>query len=64
MRIHTFGAESAPVVIMLPGSFCNADTMDDIISRLKAEFRILAVDYNGQYPGSKKPAADPLRTYP
>ena len=26
MRIHTCGEESAPVVIMLLGSFCNADT--------------------------------------
>ncbi len=55
MRIHTFGAEHAPVVIMLPGSFCNADTMANIISRLEEEFRILAVDYNGQYAGSRKP---------
>ena len=54
MRIHTFGAESAPVVIMLPGSFCNADTMANIITRLEREFHILAVDYNGQYAGSEK----------
>ena len=55
MRIHTFGDEKAPVIIMLPGSFCNADTMADLIDRLKTEFRILAVDYNGQYAGSEKP---------
>ena len=55
MRIHTYGDERAPVVIMLPGSFCNADTMENIISELKAEFRVLAVDYNGQYAGSAKP---------
>ena len=54
MRIHAFGAEHAPVVIMLPGSFCNADTMANIISVLEAEFRVLAVDYNGQYAGSRK----------
>ncbi len=54
MRIHTFGAEHAPVVIMLPRSFCNADTMANIISVLEAEFRVLAVDYNGQYAGSRK----------
>ena len=55
MRIHTYGAENAPVVVMLPGSFCNADTMANIIGRLEREFYILAVDYNGQYAGSEKP---------
>ena len=55
MRIHTFGAETASVVIMLPGSFCSADTMANIINRLETEFHILAVDYNGQYAESEKP---------
>ncbi len=55
MRIHTYGEENDPVMIMLPGSFCNADTMANIISRLEAEFRVLAVDYNGQYAGSETP---------
>lgn len=55
MRIHTCGEERAPVVIMLPGSFCNADTMMNIIMELEAEFHILAVDYNGQYAGSEMP---------
>ena len=55
MRIHTYGEERAPVVIMLPGSFCNADTMMNIIMELEAEFHILAVDYNGQYAGSEMP---------
>ena len=47
MRIHTCGVEGRPVIIMLPGSFCNADTMANIITRLKPEFHILAVDYSG-----------------
>jgi len=55
MRIHTYGVEGAPVVIMLPGSFCNADTMMNIITGLEERFRVLAVDYSGQYPGSEKP---------
>ncbi len=42
MRIHTYGEECAPVVIMLPGSFCNADTLMNIIMELEAEFHILA----------------------
>ena len=55
MRIHTCGVEGRPVIIMLPGSFCNADTMANIITRLKPEFHILAVDYSGQYAGSETP---------
>ncbi len=54
MKIHTYGDKQAPVVIMLPGSFCNADTMANIISVLEKELRILAVDYNGQYEGSER----------
>ena len=56
MRIHTYGEKDAPVIIMLPGSFCNADTMANIITRLERDFHILAVDYNGQYAGSEKPS--------
>ena len=55
MRIHTYGEERSPVVIMLPGSFCNADTMTNIVAELEGAFRILAVDYNGQYAGSEMP---------
>ena len=55
MRIHDGGEKSAPVMIMLPGSFCNADSMANIISRLETTFRILAVDYSGQYAESEKP---------
>ena len=55
MKIHAYGAEHAPVIIMLPGSFCNADTMTNIIEKLEGEFRVLAVDYSGQYAGSEKP---------
>ena len=54
MKIHTYGQEHAPVIIMLPGSFCNADTMENIIAGLDTEYYILAVDYNGQYAGSEK----------
>ena len=55
MIIHTYGEENAPVIIMLPGSFCNADTMANIIAQLETAFHILAVDYNGQYAESEKP---------
>ena len=52
MRIHDDGVKSAPVMIMLPGSFCNADSMANVISRLETEYRILTVDYSGQYAES------------
>ena len=55
MKIHTYGEKDTPVVIRLPGSFCNADTMANIIEKLETEFYVLAVDYNGQYSGSDKP---------
>ncbi len=35
MRIHTYGEKGAPVVIMLLGSFCNADIMANIIRKLE-----------------------------
>ena len=38
MRIHSYGMEGTPVIIMLPGSFCNADTMANIIAQLETEF--------------------------
>ena len=44
MKIHTYGEKDTPVVIMLPGSFCNADTMANIIEKLETEFYVLAVD--------------------
>ena len=55
MRIHSFGEERAPVIVMLPGSFCNADTMGNIIGMLEQDFHVLAVDYSGQYEGSERP---------
>ena len=55
MRFCARGDERAPLVVMLPGSFCNADTMANIIAELEGEFHILAVDYNGQYAGCEKP---------
>ena len=55
MKIHSYGNEHAPTIIMLPGSFCNADTMANIINVLSPQYHILAADYNGQYAGSEKP---------
>ncbi len=55
MRIHTYGEGNDLVMIMLPSSFCNADTTVNILSKREAEFRVPAVEYNGQYPGGEKP---------
>ena len=38
MRIHSVGEVNRPAIVMLPGSFCNADTMENIIQELKGEF--------------------------
>ena len=54
MKIHSFGEENKSTIIMLPGSFSNADTMENIIRKTETEFHVLAVDYNGQYEDSKK----------
>ena len=54
MKIHSFGEENKSTIIMLPGSFCNADIMENIIRKMETEFHVLAVDYNGQYEDSKK----------
>ena len=37
MRIHSYGMEGTPAIIMLPGSFCNADTMADRVLELLAD---------------------------
>ena len=37
MRIHDDGVKSAPIMIMLPGSFCNADSMANMTKPNKTE---------------------------
>lgn len=53
MIFNTFGNSEKPVVIMLAGSFCPPESMENIYSVLKDSYYIIAPDYNGQYEGSK-----------
>lgn len=53
MVFNTFGSPSDPVVIMLAGSFCPAESMELIYSRLKHDYFIIAPTYNGCHEGSK-----------
>lgn len=53
MRFNTFGNKTAPVIIMLTGSFCPARSMEYLYSELKKDFYIIAPDYNGHYKESK-----------
>lgn len=53
MKFNKFGDKNSPVIIMLAGSFCPAESMENIYSRLKSDFYIIAPTYNGCYEGSK-----------
>ncbi len=53
MLFNTFGNPSNPVVIMLAGSFCPAESMDFLYLRLKESFFVIAPTYNGCHEGSK-----------
>lgn len=52
MIFNTFGRKENPVIIMLAGSFCPPESMENIYSVLKENFYIIAPNYNGQYEGS------------
>ncbi len=53
MIFHTFGNTGNPVIVMLAGSFCPAESMELVYSRLKDDYYIIAPTYNGCYKGSK-----------
>ncbi len=52
MKFLTFGNIKNPVIIMLPGSFCPAESMELLYSRLWDDFYIIAPVYNGHYEDS------------
>ncbi len=54
MRIHNYGEKNTPVIIMLPGSFCNADTMANLISNPMAKAYELVKQENGLLVSLKK----------
>lgn len=53
MRFDIFGNRNKPVIIMLPGSFCPAESMKNLYDKLCSDFYVIAVTYNGHYEGSK-----------
>lgn len=53
MIFHTFGNPENPVVIMLAGSFCPAESLEIIYTDLKSDYYIIAPTYNGCYANSK-----------
>lgn len=53
MKLQAYGKSGAPVIVMLPGSFCPGETMDYLYSRLQHAYQIYTVTYNGHHEGSK-----------
>lgn len=53
MLFNTFGNKDNPVIIMLPGSFCPAESMRNLYSKLCEDYYIIAVTYNGHHKNSK-----------
>ena len=68
MKFHVFGDKRNPVMIMLPGSFCSAASMDYLYEKLKSDFYIIVPDYNGHYKDSvafttRKDEASEIKKY-
>lgn len=53
MLFSTFGNKLNPVIVMLTGSFCPAESMENLYTKLSSDFYIIAPTYNGHYKGSK-----------
>lgn len=53
MKLHLFGKADAPLIVMLPGSFCPGETMAYLYTLLQTEYRICTVTYNGHHQGGK-----------
>ena len=53
MLFHTFGDKNRPVLVMLTGSFCPGESMENLYSKLQEEFYIIVPTYNGHYEESK-----------
>ncbi len=49
MKFNIFGNKQNPVIVMLAGSFCPAESMENVYSQLKDRFFVIAPTYNGCY---------------
>ncbi|MBQ7796971.1 MAG: alpha/beta hydrolase [Lachnospiraceae bacterium] len=48
MKFYTFGNESAPVILLLPGTCCHwKRNFGEVIPRLKQDFHVVCVSYDG-----------------
>lgn len=48
MRVYSFGRESAPVVMLLPGTCCDWNgNFGHVIPLLESDYRVLCVSYDG-----------------
>lgn len=47
MRFYTYGSETAPVIVMLTGSFCPASSLEYLYSELSESYYIIVPEYNG-----------------
>lgn len=52
MKFYTYGPQSAPVVVMLGGSFCPASAMAYLYEELARDYYIIVPEYNGHYAGT------------
>lgn len=52
MRIQTLGDSRKPVIIMLPGSFCQSSSLKYLYERLTADHYVILPEYNGHYENS------------
>ena len=53
MIFNTYGDSENPVVIVLAGSFCPAESLEIIYNDLKSDYYVVAPTYNGCYENSK-----------
>lgn len=52
MCIQTLGDSRKPVIIMLPGSFCQSASLKYLYERLTADYYVILPEYNGHYENS------------
>jgi pimeloyl-ACP methyl ester carboxylesterase len=51
MKFYEYGEKKAPLIVMLPGSFCPASALEYLYKDLAEEFYVVTFDYNGHYEG-------------
>ena len=52
MKFQTIGNPNNPLIIMLPGSFCTSSGLNYLYKKLKDDYCIVLIEYNGHYENS------------